>query len=306
MSIPKNHHYVSQCQIRNFFNREENKIFLYDKKADNIYSKTTTKSVFSERELNTVYENGQIDHETIEKDLRDYFEESFTKNLAIIKAYVETEQAVPGEIHKALFEITKLGMIGKLRNPVEKKHLEDSLFEQYSKLFAYAAEPLKSQYEQVLKDREMTKYSNKIIYSAIAEGMLKVMLPITSVIYNITTANDYFLLPDCSAITSRGRINDYFNPDIKEIANVGVPLASKLLVQTFSAKHIKKQGGIFYLGDGFRSRIDDINRMMVASSVQTVACESREYLENFVRETKINFRERGFDISKTYNLGDSV
>ncbi|OON67912.1 DUF4238 domain-containing protein [Hymenobacter sp. CRA2] len=282
MSTPLNHHYVSQCQIRNFFNQSEKKIYLYDKIRNNFFNKTTTKSVFSERELNTVYENGQLNHDIIEKDLKDYFEDSFVKNTKIILDYAETQIAVKDELINALIDITKLGIIGDMRNPVSKRQLDDAIYKPFEELRQYAAPNLKEQIDQALEDRKKTKYSNKLQYSKIAEDVIEKMFPLVSVIFYITTEDDYFVLSDCSSIVSRAKINKYFNPDIQEIANVGTPLTSKLLVQTMSSKLGRKEGGIYYLGDNHKSMINDINMMTLASSKKMVACESEAYLKSFI------------------------
>ncbi len=51
MSTPKNHHYITQAHIRNFFNKEDKCIYLYDKKSKRFFTKNTSKSIFSEKNL---------------------------------------------------------------------------------------------------------------------------------------------------------------------------------------------------------------------------------------------------------------
>jgi hypothetical protein len=51
--MPNNHPYVSQCQIRNFFNKKAGKIYLFDKSKNIAFSRGSTKRVFSEEEANT-------------------------------------------------------------------------------------------------------------------------------------------------------------------------------------------------------------------------------------------------------------
>src|SRR5258706_10216484 len=85
MRIPFNHHFVSQCQIRNFFNKRDKAIYLYDKRKDNLYSRPSTKSVFSEPGLNSkLTDDDTIDHESIEQDIKTNFEDAFRKNTDLI------------------------------------------------------------------------------------------------------------------------------------------------------------------------------------------------------------------------------
>jgi hypothetical protein len=83
MSTPINHHYVSQCQLRAFFNDEESKTFLFDKKIDNIFYKKTTKYISSEPNLNSAVVAGEVSHNVVEDDLRFYLDDSYSKNLSI-------------------------------------------------------------------------------------------------------------------------------------------------------------------------------------------------------------------------------
>ncbi|AFL79724.1 hypothetical protein Aeqsu_0200 [Aequorivita sublithincola DSM 14238] len=81
MSIPRNHHFVSQVHINNFFNSEKGKFFIYDKLLDNHYFKTTSKSVCSEIDLNSKYDNGNLDYISLEKDLNEEYLKYFIKKV---------------------------------------------------------------------------------------------------------------------------------------------------------------------------------------------------------------------------------
>lgn len=74
MSIPINHHYVSQYHVRLFFNEQEKKIYCYDKVYDKHHYKTTTKSLFSEDYANTRMSNAGMDHQELEEQLNLFFE----------------------------------------------------------------------------------------------------------------------------------------------------------------------------------------------------------------------------------------
>ena len=77
MSTPINHHHVSQCHSRLFFNEQDKKIYYYDKELDKFDYKLTTKSLFSENYANTKLENDEFDHKSVEDELNQYFEKDF-------------------------------------------------------------------------------------------------------------------------------------------------------------------------------------------------------------------------------------
>lgn len=103
MSIPINHHHVSQCHIKNFFN-DEGRIYLYDKVKKNFYSANSTKSIFSEKYSNSVFNNGQVDHKILEDDLK-MFEDNFPKAVELI-ANTKHTRVISTECYRALVEIT--------------------------------------------------------------------------------------------------------------------------------------------------------------------------------------------------------
>lgn len=120
MSKPRNHHFVSQVHIKKFFNTNRKKIFVYDKVLNNLYFKTTTKSLFSEKDLNTKFDNGSQDFESLENDLNQFFEKDFSEHFLIIKKFIE-ELNYSEKVNNALFYFAKYGIIGEIRNPKEKK-----------------------------------------------------------------------------------------------------------------------------------------------------------------------------------------
>jgi hypothetical protein len=282
MSIPLNHHYVSQCQIKNFFNKEENAIYLYDKQRDNFYSKTTTKSIFSERGLNSrLAENDTIDHETIEQDIKTSFEDSFRKHTEIITKGI-VSKTVGLNFKNSLDEVAKLAIIGDFRTP-EYKQKTDQLFGKAFKEIANHATPqLKKALEKFFIDREKTKYSNAMNYSEMANEIFKNMGSVNHKIVWIQS-NDCFVLPDCTSVVKRERINKHFNPDAKEIAVVGIPLTSKVFVLTTSNKLKPDSDGLMPIETNNHDYVFQINGTLTANSKKAIACENKNYLDTFVR-----------------------
>lgn len=74
MSTSKNHHYISQAHIKNFFNKQTNCIYLYDKRSKRFSTKNTSKSVFSEKNLNTKKNSSEdFDYSSIENIVKSIF-----------------------------------------------------------------------------------------------------------------------------------------------------------------------------------------------------------------------------------------
>jgi hypothetical protein len=148
MSESKNHHFVSQTHIKNFFNQKERKIFIYDKVLNNHYFKTTTKSLFSETKLNSRFKDGKIDHNTIEKDLNYHFEKDFAKNTRIIEQFI-SDRYFTDAINSALIYFAKYGIIGEIRTPRYKKHLDDCIKEALNPILSNCTKELSLQIENM-------------------------------------------------------------------------------------------------------------------------------------------------------------
>ncbi len=115
MSIPKNHHHVSQCHIRKFFNNSEKKIYLYDKWEDRYFWSKTTKTIFSEKFSNSKIHNGRVNHEILEKELK-VFEDDFEKITTLIKYVCENPLKPHGENIELMYRLALFGLIGEMRN----------------------------------------------------------------------------------------------------------------------------------------------------------------------------------------------
>jgi hypothetical protein len=90
MSIPKNHHYISQAPIKNFFNKEKNEIYLFDKNQNRRFKKNRAKSIFSEKNLNTKRtKHDKYDYSIIEEELNQNFEKDFPGCVEIVKKLIK-------------------------------------------------------------------------------------------------------------------------------------------------------------------------------------------------------------------------
>lgn len=282
MSIPLNHHYVSQCQIKNFFNKEDNLIYLYDKQRDNHYSSNSTKSVFSETGLNSrLTDEDEIDNVTIEEDIKRNFEDRFRANTDIIIDALN-RTTFSWTFRYSLDEITQLGIIGDFRTPEFKKRMDKTFGTVFRTIADHATPELKDTLEQFFTDREKTKYSNALNYSEIAKDIFDKMGEINHKIVWIKS-NDYFILPDCTSAIRREKINEYFNLDIKEIATVAIPLTSKIFIMSSSKKLIPGGDELMIIDKDNHEYVYQINGTLLTESHKTVACESKVYLNKFIK-----------------------
>lgn len=285
MDEPKNHHYVSRCHIKNFFNTTEKKIYLYDKLQDNFYSSKSTKNIFSEQYLNSRFESGEIDNKTLEKDLQVNFEDHFQRITKLIEDFDVSIASYKTETMNALYRLALYGLIGDMRNPTHKKENDDFFKSMYSYLRDIAADELAANIQNQLNELDKTKYSNELKYFDTALTHLKKMGELDFKIY-IIKSNDVFLLPDTSSIYFLAKINEYFNPDILEKAFVGIPLTSKIFVQAESKKLHNTSSEVLKIKGDNNKRVALINKDIYNQSLQTVGTSDESALKKIIANIK--------------------
>lgn len=281
MSIPRNHHFVSQVHIKNFFNAEKKKIFLFDKNIDNLYYKTTSKSIFSKKDLNSKFDHETLDHISLEKDLNEYFEKDFRKHFLTVRNFVN-ELNFNKEVEKGLLYFAKYGIIGEIRNPKYKQNLEETITNAFSEMFKLFDSKLKNEFDEAFAYKKETQYINTTKYSEFADKVINLMGDLIFIIEIPKNNNDFFLLPDFCAANRRERINTYFNPDLKEIAYIGLPLSSKIYLHFYSSKikNIKANSGVFELDS---LTVSKLNKTNLDFCQNKVACENENYLKYFIK-----------------------
>lgn len=283
MSIPKNHHYISQIHIKNFFNKERREIYLYDKELENCFTKNTTKSIFSEKNLNTKNIDDTLDYSSIEKELNDNFEKDFGSNFNIIKNFIE-DHDFNENVEDAILYFAKYGAISELRTPFRKKKTDSAIFKGMSIIMEMGDENLKKEFEDYFTFNNERKYTNTIDYNEFAHEVLKSMGKIIYIIEIPENENDYFLLPDFGAATKREKINIYFNPEVKEIAYIGLPLSSKIYIHFYSRKF--KNIDYSQIRNISSEQVYLLNKANFEYSNKLVACENLNYLSDFTKNNK--------------------
>ncbi|MFD0965114.1 DUF4238 domain-containing protein [Pseudofulvibacter geojedonensis] len=286
MSIPRKHHFVSECQIKNFYNDDLNRIFLYDKECDNHFSRMAPKSIFREKDCNSKIENGVIDHGTLEKELNLNFENDFLKHFNIIKSIINSNHANLEEIEDSVVYIAKYGIAGYLRHPIDKKNTDNTIFKPFfEELMPIAAPDLKCELKLLKEELGKVNYSNLTSYKDFVESVFDKMGDIRFDILQITS-DDYFLIGDKSSFVQRRKINEYFNPNIEEIAIIDIPLSSKVLLKIESKKLSNKPSRFIQLNNNDSKFIFDVNYAILKLSFKQVGCENEEYLNDFIEKLR--------------------
>lgn len=283
MSNPRNHHFVSRIHLNQFFNTIDECIYVYDKHRNNHYTKTTTKSLFSERDLNTRLKKNSKDFKSLENDLNENFEKDFSFHLNVLKEFIKTRSKTV-DIHKSLTHLSYYGLIGEFRTPRYKEFIADSFAEALTNLFPDGQAILREQIKKEFSYKKGGEYSNLNDYSEIATQIIERM---GKLIFNIVipeNEDDYFVVPDCCSFTKRAKINRYFNPDIMEIAYIGTPITSKIYLHTLSEKLLKNKVNSPIITLSSEKEVTKLNEISYRISQSKIASDNKDYLTRFVLE----------------------
>lgn len=278
MSTPLNHHFVSQCQIKQFFDND-GKIFLYDKTKENFYSRNSSKNIFSERFANSIYKNGKTDHESLENDLK-LFEDRYPAAIDLITDTAKTGK-ISRECHHSLLDIILFGIVGRLRTPERKRELDGILDDIFNKLKPSMDEAQISEWESTQEYKKHVSYSNILGYSDTALRIAEKMGGIDFTIWHIQS-DDCFLLPDTSATSIRKQINKHYNSDAKEIAEIGFPLTDKIFIHALSKKLGQGKSVIAFVDKNNNQAVTDINFNLFHAAYKTIGTSSEKYLRYIV------------------------
>jgi len=276
ISNMNNHHYVSQCLIKNFFNRHEKKIFIYDKKQDNYFDRQGTRRIFSENNLNITIDNNQLS-DKLETDLDKYFEKNFKTHYDNIISSLTTCE---GDIRESIKYIGRMGLVGEIRNKDYKKQTDVHMLGVFREISNHAAPELKQNIDKTLKQLDKLEYKTSVDFVKFADEVFSKMGDWS---FNIFTTDSkyFFLLPDCTAVIKRHRINDYFNPDALDIAELGMPIDNHTYIHIVSNKVRTKNLRVKKLND---SGVLHLNKMTYEFAKQQVGCGDEYYLKETIKK----------------------
>lgn len=281
MSTPKNHHYISQGHIKNFFDIKKNEIHLYDKQLSRYFIKNSSKSIFSEKNLNTKRDNGgNYDYSSIEAELNQYFEKDFPRWCKLVEKFVQ-DLKFDDQLNNAMLSLAGYGIISEFRTPTYKRRVDHAIYNGMKNFMGIATDDLRAGFEQAFNFNDEVKYTNIGNYTDLANKILKGMGQLRFSIEIPANENDYFILGDFGAATMRERINDYFNLDAEDIAYVGLALSSKIYIHFFSNKlrSFPRPPGISYATS---EQVYLLNQANFKYAQKLIACENQLYLKSFV------------------------
>lgn len=281
MNKPVNHHYVSQCHLKEFFNSKEQKIYLFDKQLFNFYPKSGTRRIFSMDHLNNRLVGDKLDQESMELELRVMFEDKFAKHLKSVLRLYE-DQSLVEQVYDDLNFLALMALVGEYRNPHYKQRLDDifdSLDEQLRARGGNVPENIKP---------ENLLYSNQKGYIDVAFLMLEKMDPITFAIVSIQS-DDHFIVPDTSAFLVR------LNLDTGPVMQFGMPVSDKLFIMGRSAAMGHYPTTLVTITENDDDLVFKINSDLVNYSYQTVACKDQVFLrKTIIKMSKIGFQGQYF------------
>lgn len=272
MNAPINHHYVSECHLKQFFNSEENKIFLYDKQLSNFYWKSGTKKIFSLNHLNTRLTEQGIDQSSMELELRVLFEENFSKHLKSVKR-LYNDHSLVAEVYNDLNFLTLMALVGEYRNPEYKSGLDVTLQALDDHLISRGFNvPKKQQTDEVL-------FSNLKGYIEVGLRMLATMDPLTFAIVAIRS-DDHFIVPDTSGFLVRE------NLDTGYVMQIGLPVSDKLFILGRSKRMGHYPTTLVEITENDDKLVFKINTDLANFAYKTVACKDEAFLKKTISKIK--------------------
>ncbi len=290
MSIPRNHHYVSQVLTRKFKDANDI-IYLYNKTSQEFSSTQSTKHLFSERDLNsTITEEGVVDHSSVEEILNRNFETGFNSCYETVVAALANRNQIPNyeEVIRAIQYLVGMGIIGEMRNPHHMAKKQEIFLGTFRMLLEFATPELKTIIQTHEQSLSGVKNKLPVDFKEISDGVTELMGDIWFSIF-IAPENEYFLLPDCSSAVFRSQLEDdnivdgetYYNLS-RPISTVMMPINSKVLIMARAAKICSRQSH----GTGLLTSdlVYDQNQMLYKRAYERVACENEEYLKRFMEK----------------------
>ena len=268
MSTPINHHYVSECHLKEFFNEETNHIYLFDKKLLNYYNRPGTKRIFSEDNLNTRLLNNRLDNLSLEVELRVLFEDDFAKHLAAVKKFYEDHSSIENA-YEHLNYLAIMALVGEYRNPHYKHGIDEALNAMKNHVKNIGVEIPEEQTHQDVK------YQNAKGYIDVARLLLTKMDPLTFALVAIKS-NDHFILPDTSAFLVREHLN------VSSVIQFGLPVSDKLFILGRSSSMGKYPTTLVETKNDDDELVFKINSDLVNYAYKTVACHNEVFLKKTI------------------------
>ena len=279
MSIPRNHHYISQVHIKHFFN-EIGEIYLYNKTSELYQIKKSSKRIFSEKDLNTIFYHNANDYDLIEGELNEFFEKDFDLHFGNIENLL-IDKEVSLDVQKSILYLARYGAIAILRTPNYKKKLTNEFLDIFQSITKISDEKLESSFNNFFDIKGDSKYLHS---GSLLETGNNTILKMGLIYFTIEVPeneDDYFFLPDFGASTIRDFNVPNFDPYPKEISYIGLPLSSKIYIHFYSERTLEQN---CKFGKINSNQVYQLNKANYDYANEIVACENLTYLENFIKK----------------------
>ena len=189
MSVPRNHHFVSQVLIKKFLN-EKKTLYTYSKKDNCINEKTYGRFDFAEKDLNSFLDdNEELDHKTIEDNLNKHFENDFNKHYNLLLSDLKNNDFK--NTQDSLEFIIRMGIIGDMRTPNHKLETKHFFFSSMQKVIDTFSIDENNGFNAYVKKNSITKTITAIDYN---ENCNKIIDLMGEIIYSVCYApkDNYF------------------------------------------------------------------------------------------------------------------
>jgi hypothetical protein len=284
MSIPKNHHYLSQVLLKKFLD-SEGRLNYYSKSEKALINKKYSRFDFAETYLNSIItEEGEIDHKIVEDNLNQNFEIGFNKNYDSL--FQALEQNDSSQLITSVKYLIKMGIIGDIRTPEHHIETQEAIFGGLSQIGSIGEHVFQKELKDFLSNVSRVKNKLPVDYKELTEGIEEIM---GECIYSLFIANqnDFFFLPDNTSVVIRSKLEPdiVLNGEILEsmsrpIATVIFPINSHTVIVAQSAKICPQENhGIYNVKSEV---VANYNMMFLDSSRDKVVCENPAYLQEFI------------------------
>lgn len=177
-----------------------------------------------------------------------------------------------------------MGIIGELRHPHFKKQMDSIMLQLGSDTLHMATGISREKIAEYLSHEQTTPYNNDLSYVQTALRIMERMEPMEYEFVVIETES-HFLLPDTSCFQIRGQLQQYPNPFIREIVEIGIPLTDKIFLFARSSKLDVGRNGIQYIqNEGQEEMVKKINMHVFDFAKKAVACKDKSYLNSFIEK----------------------
>jgi len=287
MSIPRNHHFVSQVLIKKFLNTEK-RVSIFSKTENNIETRPLQRQDFAERDLNTIItEDNTIDHKSVEDDLNENFERDFNKHYDSLFQSIENNNL--NLFTESIKFLIKLGIIGDMRTREHQLEAQQAILGGIGSLYEMFSGDLKAEYSSFINQTSSVKNKLPVNYSELANGILDIIGEACYCVFK-APENHHFLLPDNTSITYRSKIDpDIETEDGKTLVSLAMPITmiiypinNKTIIVVKSKKiEGENLSGVFQLSE---ETTINYNLLFIKNSRDKVICGDENYLKKFIDE----------------------